>query len=642
MSRSTDRNHFPFFASLCIVLGAWLLFGMSAYAQSENSSGKILRLGQAEQTLRTDAGSYSEYLLQPITRSFDHAAQSGDWQIPARGIVSLGHKDQGGWIRFRVMSQTQTADAWLLTLAVPTLEWVEMRLFDPLRGAWSRSQISGNAVSSQEKPIWSRYPTFELDLPAGEERVIYIRASSFDYLNLPAVVVRRDAWHQQESQLIPLLGAFFGAMFAMLIYNGSLLIFTRDKAYLWYCLYLSCSITYTLNMTGLGNQYLWGDIPSLASRLLPMSICASFAAAGVFIRSFLDLKQRGGYLLQISNFTILYWFVVTVIVAFKPELFTQLWVYEAGFFSCVVAQGTAMRLWYEGNVSARYFTIAWLALYMSTGYLTLALAGFIPMSHNPIHLQLIGFTLEFLLLSIALAERINRERIARIQAQREALAASQALGIERLTSLRTQQEANVQLEHRVQDRTRALEESNQALAAANALLSELSQRDALTGLFNRRHFDELFVTAVKQAAIDRHSIGIAMLDIDHFKRINDSYGHTAGDHCIVAVADVLRRYTQRSGESAARFGGEEFILLFTNVSQAALYTLCERIRHDIESMLVSVDGSGISFTVSIGAACLQPQPGDQREAFSKQADQALYSAKAEGRNRVCVFTASNM
>lgn len=550
-------------------------------------------------------------------------------------MLSLGYQPQGAWIRLWVSNEDQEGIDWLMTVDLATLERMEVRLYDPSSGMWSAPQLAGNAVRSDQQPLDGRYPAFRLAIPTGQTYIVYAHATSFDNLNVPIAVVTEQTWLRDEASIIPLLTAFFGAMSAMLIYNGSLWVFTRDRSYAWYCIYLACSISYTLTMTGLGGQYLWGDIPAVASRLLPLSVCTSFATAGLFIRAFLDLEKRGGVLLTISTLLIGYWVVTSAIVVITPSLFPRLGIYQAGFISCLAAFGTAIRLWQEGNQSARYFTMGWSLLYASTAYLTLALAGFVNMSTLPVYLQLFGFTVEFLVLSIGLAQRINRERAARLEAQREALSASQQLGLERLTVLRVEQEANIRLEQRVQERTRALNASNQALAAANAMLSDLSQRDALTGLYNRRHFDAMFDKAVSTAA-GTAPISVALLDIDHFKRVNDTYGHTVGDYCIASVAEVLKRYTQRSGECAARFGGEEFIMMFGNLTEPMLRSTCERIRAEIEALQIDTDGATVRFTVSIGAVCARPIPTTQRENYSRWADEALYRAKADGRNRVCM------
>ncbi|WP_462383194.1 sensor domain-containing diguanylate cyclase [Pseudomonas sp. Marseille-QA0892] len=618
-------------------LGLMLLAG-NGYARETQRD--VLVLGGTDRSTRLDAAGYAEYLLAPIDEPFAAIAAmpASDWRSAPGGILSLGYQPEGAWIRLRVSNRGQEDHDWLLTVDLATLERMEVRLYDPTSGAWSLSQLAGNAVRSDHQPMDGRYPAFRLAVPAGQTRIVYAHATSFDHLNLPISVVTEGTWLRDEARVIPLLTAFFGAMCAMLIYNGSLWAFTRDRSYAWYCLYLACSIGYTMTMTGLGSQYLWGDMPAVASRILPLSVCTSFAAAGLFIRAFLNLEKRGGVLLTMSSLLIGYWVVASTIVAMAPSLFPRLGIYQAGFISCLAAFGTAIRLWQEGNTSARYFTIGWSLLYVSTGYLTLALAGFVSMSPLPVHLQLFGFTVEFLVLSIGLAQRINRERAARLRAQREALFASEQLGLERLAVLRAEQDANIRLEQRVQERTRALNASNQALAAANAMLSDLSQRDALTGLFNRRHFDAMFDAAVS-AASDTSHISVALLDIDHFKRVNDTYGHTVGDYCIVSVADVLRRYTQRSGECAARFGGEEFILMFNNLTESALRSTCERIRREIEALQIDADGAAVRFTVSIGAICARPAPMIPRERYSRSADEALYRAKAEGRNRVCMAVA---
>lgn len=169
---------------------------------------------------------------------------------------------------------------------------------------------------------------------------------------------------------------------------------------------------------------------------------------------------------------------------------------------------------------------------------------------------------------MALAERINIERNRRIAAQQLALETSESLAAERALQLQAKQEAldlqlqaNEVLEARVYERTRALEEARQGLETANAELLRLSATDALTQLANRRRFDGVLDEEIRRARRSGSPLAVLLADIDHFKRINDSYGHPFGDECLRQVAAVLMAHCQRAGDLAARYGGEEFVVL---------------------------------------------------------------------------------
>lgn len=158
-----------------------------------------------------------------------------------------------------------------------------------------------------------------------------------------------------------------------------------------------------------------------------------------------------------------------------------------------------------------------------------------------------------------------------------------------------------------------------------------ANRDFLTGLYNRRYFFATMQSHFEKALRESEKFAIAMIDIDHFKKINDSYGHDTGDKVINAVADTLRANTNQD-DMVARFGGEEFCVVLKNVAPPRALDVFENLRAKIEAYGVSVsDGNTIHFTASIGVLLT---PEESLEESINQADMLLYSAKQQGRNRV--------
>lgn len=207
--------------------------------------------------------------------------------------------------------------------------------------------------------------------------------------------------------------------------------------------------------------------------------------------------------------------------------------------------------------------------------------------------------------------------------------------------------AGERLRAEVQSRTQALRLQAETLAAVSreraTLVEQLKQQaaayerlaleDNLTGLPNRRAFDAALTEAGTAAAAGGPTLALAMIDIDHFKRVNDLWSHTAGDRAIVAVARRMRAAC-RSGELLCRWGGEEFVLLLPGLSLAAAGQRCEALRQAVESLDVGHIGPGLSLTVSIGLADAGPEVDVER--LLVRADAALRRAKLAGRNRVVV------
>ncbi|MFJ2381959.1 sensor domain-containing diguanylate cyclase [Pseudomonas protegens] len=171
-----------------------------------------------------------------------------------------------------------------------------------------------------------------------------------------------------------------------------------------------------------------------------------------------------------------------------------------------------------------------------------------------------------------------------------------------------------------------------ALQKANQQLQHLSRTDHLTQLYNRGHWEQRL-----QFEYSRHgsSIALLMLDIDHFKSINDRHGHQAGDAVIKRVSDLIHQHV-RDSDVAGRYGGEEFAILLPHTDLAGARTLAERLRQSVEEQEVIHNGQAIAFTISLGIACLD-RPARDHRCLIEWADQALYASKRAGRNRVSTY-----
>jgi len=181
---------------------------------------------------------------------------------------------------------------------------------------------------------------------------------------------------------------------------------------------------------------------------------------------------------------------------------------------------------------------------------------------------------------------------------------------------------------------RKLTRVNNKLKREKLRAENLARRDLLTGLYNRRAFFEFAAQAYREARRMQQPVAIIMLDIDHFKRINDTHGHPAGDRVIQAMAALIEQ-TKRDIDISARFGGEEFIILLPATDLAGAEQLAERIRASCEAGRLDHEGREIRYTVSAGVNCNRaPTGAADIDRDIKQADDALYAAKTQGRNRV--------
>ncbi len=173
------------------------------------------------------------------------------------------------------------------------------------------------------------------------------------------------------------------------------------------------------------------------------------------------------------------------------------------------------------------------------------------------------------------------------------------------------------------------------LKETNQHLSEISRKDGLTGLFNRAYWEQSLKEEFTQIKVSDGSCSLVIFDIDHFKLVNDTYGHPVGDEVIRRTSSLLRK-TARSSDICGRFGGEEFTVLLPNTNQAQASYFAERLRKRVEQEAVKVEEFVINYTISIGVCEYKPHFVSHTQ-WLKSADSALYRAKENGRNQSCVY-----
>jgi len=185
------------------------------------------------------------------------------------------------------------------------------------------------------------------------------------------------------------------------------------------------------------------------------------------------------------------------------------------------------------------------------------------------------------------------------------------------------------LENQVEERTKALQEMNESL-------SRLSYSDGLTGLPNRRKFDDFYESAYQANALKERHMVLLMMDLDNFKSFNDTYGHLAGDDCLRLVSQVMLNMFPHKKDLVARYGGEEFSAVLQGYSKDEALAICEQLRKRINEIDIVVDGVIIKVTISIGMVYFVPTDLSMMDDWIKSADFALYQAKHHGKNQTWI------
>ncbi|WP_372999635.1 diguanylate cyclase [Marinobacter sp.] len=546
----------------------------------------------------------------------DQLPRDLEW-TPADGRdLVFSHTKSVYWVHLHVRNSSAERTVWYLKLNYPLLDEVTY---------WQTGEDTTEAIiTGDQRPFASRavdyrYFLLPVTLDGGETRSLTLRVHSNGALNVPLSFETVPEVIAGSNHLTLTHGLFYGALLVFAVFN-LLLFFSSGTGYYFYnAFYLAALGLFLFAMGGFANQYFWPDSAHFANTSIPLSLSLCALAMILFGRSFLEI-DRG----TISDSVLKgqAWFCVgflalTLILPYNKTILLNTVLALAVISSLFII--AAVR-WKQGYQPAMWYLLAWLI--MLVGGLIYALAAF-------------GYLTDFLAREALMQSAVGGQVILLNYAmvQRWRLLNQKLLDVEH--------SARTELEFKVHERTAQLRNTMRELEKANRKLSTMSLNDALTGLHNRRHLDNIFPELCAEARRTGHPLTLALVDADHFKTINDTWGHGFGDTCLQFIAEMLTRHVKRPRDVAIRFGGEEFALLLPGTNAAGAEKVCAALLADIANTpLLSPDGSEVRMTLSAGIASLGAGE-DQNELFER-ADEALYRAKSAGRNRALVADTSEV
>lgn len=535
--------------------------------------------------------------------------------LPAGG-TTFGFRDGATWLRADLFNRDNVEQRWLLVLDYPLLDQVDVYLRYP--DGRIEHMASGDHLPFSARSIRYRHPNFWVDLPQRSEVEMLVRVASRSSLQTPLSLFTPKAFAEMERDLQFGIGLFYGILVALLFYNLVLWLSLKDPSHWWYMLHVLGFGLVMFCLNGLAFEYLWPNSPRLANLAIPLSMALSQITMHQFCRVFLELGDRQPLADKVSLAFIAFYALMgmaTFVVDYRSAVLPMtLGVFPGTLFILLVAANAVRR----GYAPAKVFLTAWAFLLFGTALYAAVSFGVLPKTFATEYGIQLGSATEMILLSFALAYRY-----ARLRGENERLV----------------REHNEQLERHVARRTSELSTALEQLAEANQRLRESNRRDALTGLFNRRHFREMFERQLHGAVEHRQPLTVLLLDLDHFKDVNDTRGHLAGDECLRWIGRCLRETLDEQGTLLARFGGEEFVAVIPDLGGDRALQVAERLRLCICGEPVRYAGNNISLSASIGFYVVRPGETISADEALHRADDALYAAKNRGRN--CVQAADS-
>ena len=596
----------------------WFLYGVIAVLGLAGSCA------HAQAPLRLDAAT-TQLDLAPHTRYYhdvggkddlatarQHLADGRFQPIPD-GNPSFGFQDGAYWFQMDLLNAGNPDRKWLLVQEYALSDRIDV--YAVYADGRVHHQTGGDHLPFNQRNIRYRHPNFWLDLPQDQPASVLVRVQSESSMQVPLRLYTPVAFTEQSRDAHFAIGLYYGILLALFIYNLVMWLTLRDATYFWYLFHISAFGLVLFTLNGLGFEYLWPESAWLADHAVPLSICLALIGMQQFARVFLELRQRWPLGDKVA-LAIIGFFVLLGVAAIMLPYHQVVPIASAAVFPsiCWILVETIVVL-RRGYRPAWLLLLAWSLFLLGTAMFSAIAFDLLPKNFITEYGVQIGSALEMLLLSVALgyryaALRNENERIVR--------------------------EARDQLEHKVEQRTAELRSALGQLEDAHERLSESSRHDGLTELYNRTHFREAFERLLSEARNNRRPISLLMIDLDHFKRINDEYGHLVGDDCLRWTSNTMAGVLAPHGALLARFGGEEFIAALPGMDLAQASTVAEDLRQGLNNRPCVSGNLLIPVSASIGVHSVDVSARNSIESAMQVADQALYAAKAEGRD--CVRT----
>lgn len=547
--------------------------------------------------------------------------------------INLGYSDSVYWFRVLLKNAADQPQDVILDIPFPLLDDVDGYLLtkDPAGPSVIQRFSFGDRHKFTDRAFMS--PSFVQPLSLPQEPVwLYLRVETASPVHVPVFMAGATAYAEYITVKQWLSGILYGIALALACYNFMLFTALKDKTYFYYSMFIVTLFLFYACVDGY-SYYLWKDNIEWQSKAHIYFIYLALALAIEFSRLFLSINDNQRVLMQHTRTLI----GICVSCIFVTPYLQE--VYAATLMS--VVSGIALTYMFcvgilrlrDGVPMAGLYVIVWGMLIVTAFMNVLASNGLLFDFMDVNGYMKVVSVFELLLLSFGVGSKINTIREKQIRAERHALHFSEEARRAEKRALDAEREANRSLEDKVKDRTQQLEVAMRDLHRANDELKRLSETDSLTGLYNRRKFEEECNECIEFCHKEEALVAFMFIDIDHFKKLNDTHGHDMGDLCLQEVADVLLTLAEKLGFLVARFGGEEFALVTMVNRPERASTLGEIIRGEIEKIRIP-NNEDIRITVSVGCYVQTPPPVTERSVLMKKADIALYRAKASGRNCV--------
>lgn len=537
---------------------------------------------------------------------------------PPGSSLAMGFTRSAFWLRLNLSNSSDMPLQRLLVLENPRVSHVQANI--PQADGSYRAINTGSDVPQSSKVYPNRNFVFPLTLPAHSEQTLYLRVESSIGLLVPLQLWPVKAFHAYERDDYTGKAWYFGIAVAMILFNLMLLLALRDPIYLLYVVFVSCTAGALAIKNGLAPDWSLFGMPLNANVIYYSGVSLALAALLQFARRMMQFERILPRLDWVLRGMILLYLLSLIAYAVALPYVSRAGIL-LNFATAVILLAGAGVAAFKRQRSAFFFLAAFALLMLGGAMTSLRAMGIVPTNLFTVDGLQLGSAMEMIVLAFALADRFNVMRREKARVQEELIRTQQQL----VDNLRSSEH---ELELRVAERTDELRELNNQLEA-------MSLTDALTGIANRRRFDQVLEQEWSHARRSGGLLAIALVDVDWFKRYNDHYGHPAGDACLREIAQALATTINRSTDLVARYGGEEFVFLAPMTDLAGVRGMANKLLQAVRALALPHELSPLGrVSVSIGIAAAAPGQEASADTLVAKADASLYEAKKQGRNQV--------
>ncbi|OUS05974.1 hypothetical protein A9Q81_04325 [Gammaproteobacteria bacterium 42_54_T18] len=605
-------------------------------------------------TQKVDLGPHVFYLEDKKGTMSVRDVIHGDyyWVESDKITVNLGFTTSAYWFRVSIQNMNIGNGEWLLEESYALID--KLQLYVVRQGETVDYRESGDSMPVSQRPVNHSRFLFPVQLTPNSVTDLYIRVENTEAMELTLRLWKEATFQISDRQTFMVDGFFYGLFSVMALYNLVIFFSVKERAYVFYVFYVVASMFFI--GTQKGHFFLWfyPESPVFHHYTIPIVTVMMMATILLFFEHFLEVRRSFPKVWVTLNSLMVTMILVTFALPFVEYKLVISVVMVLLLILAVLSFFIVAKLALKGEKTAQVFLFGWVSLMICGVFLTLAKLGYVRNELIANYGLQIAFSFEIILFSLALSFRINEakeakviaeaqmeeERGGRIKAESQTLQKERELRRAREDALAQQKKLNENLEHTVRERTLELEETMEHLNKVNKELEELSVKDGLTGIFNRRYFDTKAEEEWDRAMRNPAMVSILLLDLDHFKAVNDNRGHQCGDKVLQVVARAIVDIACRPADVVARYGGEEFVVLLPSTTRDGAEHVAGLLVKHIADQRIMFEGKLVPVTVSIGLASVMPTISDKLDVLISGADEALYQSKENGRNRYTISTNS--